>query len=93
MKKLILILFVAAVVTACHDSKPIVITEDQYKKLYVDSGAPLLMVNNDTYPVYLGSDGHYYYTVYIATGAYTGHERPFHLGGCNTCKKQQNPKP
>jgi hypothetical protein len=71
------------------DSRPqVVVTESQYNRLYKDSVPQLLMVNGENYPVFQGSDGHYYYTMYIATGAYTGATRAFHLGGCPTCKKQ-----
>ncbi len=86
MKKILLI--VTIFLTSCSNKKGIVITKDNYKTLINNSNPAALVVNDIVYPVRIGSDGHYYYLVYIAVGANLAYDRPLHLGGCPTCKNQ-----
>lgn len=86
MKKLLTILFVVGLF-ACNDKDTVTITKDQLKALTKDSTDWELKFGDESYPIAKGSDGHDYYFIYIATGAYTGGNRPFHLPSCRLCKK------
>jgi len=88
MKQTFACLFVLIVgLVSCNPTDSVTISKDRYRALTHDSSINEFSVNGVSYSISRGSDGHQYYMVYIATGGYTGVERPFHLPSCDLCKK------
>lgn len=73
-------------VWGCGDSDNVTISKREYWALKGDSTAlkypKEFTVNGRTYAVNLGTDGHEYYSMRIATGGYTNEARDFHYPGC-----------
>lgn len=87
MKKLLVLSTFIIGLMSCDDNNKVTITKQQYKVLTHDSIPDVLIVNGEEYPIVKGSDGHQYYLMVIATGAYTAYHRPFHLPSCELCQK------
>lgn len=88
MKKILILFTLVITIMSCSDSNTITITtKNKLNDLTKDSTVSQLIVNGESYSVVRGNDGHDYYLMYIATGAYTGYDRPFHLPSCDLCKR------
>lgn len=70
-------------------------TPEEWKTRYktfptssVENYPKFFTVNDQKYEIYLGSDNHEYYGMYIATGAYHGYNRYFHYPDCEKCRRR-----
>lgn len=89
MKKLIFILLIG--LFSCNDDN-VTISKEEYYKLKGDTSSlkypKFFTVNDQKYEIYLGSDNHEYYGMYIATSAYHGYDRHFHYPDCEKCRRR-----
>lgn len=87
MKKFILSILVALLVSSCNES--VIISKEEYNKLKGDTVKPeypkLFSVNDKDYSISLGSDGHEYYGIYLGIGGYSGETKFFHYADCKKC--------
>lgn len=91
MNKLLTIILPFTTMISCSDNN-ISISKEEYRKLKSDTTRSVypktFKVDEAEYNISLGSDGHEYYSMYIATGGYSGHERHFHYPDCVKCIKK-----
>lgn len=90
-------LFISTIfIFGCNSSEEkVVIPLSEYRSLKGDTlNKPeypkVFTVNNVTYNVYLGSDGHEYYEMYLGVGGNRGTERHFHYPNCKLCHEKKS---
>jgi len=80
MKKILLLILTMIALISCKDK-----SEDK-GVIYIKVEPKRLTVGEEKYIIEQASDSCEYYSMYIATGAYTGANRYFHYPQCSYCK-------
>lgn len=79
-----ILIFISVLVISCEDNSKVEISTEEYNKLK-DINKQFFTVNDESYEIFNGSDGHQYYGVLIATGNYSNTTHYFHYVDCKKC--------